>query len=636
MGRHEDAQDFCPDDGTELRHIHTASSAQDKMIGRVLDGRWVIEEKIGEGGMGAVYRGQQTSVGRQVAVKTLRGALADTEEYVERFFREANVASTLNHPHCVTIYDFGQDTEDHVLYLAMEYLDGTELSERLHQGSLRLADTLTISIQICSALAAAHRANIVHRDLKPDNIFLVDVPGDELFVKVLDFGIAKNLDAESTGVTRTGQIFGTPAYMSPEQCQSADVDPRSDLYSLGVILYELVSGQPPFGADTPLKTLLAHVGTPAEPPSKLGFEVPEGVEAIIMRLLEKDPDKRFDHALEVRDALDEQAQTLADDQLQMAPTHQSDDRDKKARATTGTLVFDELAADGGRELVNLEDIQQKTEVYHKPATGDPLDDDPVDDEPLETAPVDDEQPAGDDASSGGPPWAIVAVVVVAGTAAMLFAFNQTDDQSAPKEPLVTHETSDAPAVAVEEHNPPEKIIALELAVDRIARAVDSSVRSQSEAFEATKSQVEASKVEKKARPASKRPSPPKKSAASKKDDPTTALAGVLTQAGARRVIASHNSQITACFEKGLLRDAEFGGKVEVRMVIASDGSVANTDVVKSTVDAADVESCIVARVKSWTFPETGDGRVKILTTPFSFQAPDERDEGVSDEDASDK
>ncbi len=197
-----DEEAFCPDDGTELRQIHTDSG--DKMLGRVLDGRWLIEEKIGEGGMGAVYRGEQTSVGRPIAVKTLLGSLADTDEYVERFFREANVASTLNDPHCVTIYDFGQDAEDHALYLAMEYLEGRELSEFLRDEELTLREALTIGVQICSALAAAHGKNIVHRDLKPENIFLVDVPGGKIFVKVLDFGIAKILDSESSSVTRTG------------------------------------------------------------------------------------------------------------------------------------------------------------------------------------------------------------------------------------------------------------------------------------------------------------------------------------------------------------------------------------------------------------------------------------------------
>ncbi len=336
LGRYDDEQERCPDDDTALRHIHVEDATEDRLLGRALDGRWLVEEKIGEGGMGAVYRGQQTSVGRPVAIKTLRGALADTQEYVERFFREANVASTLNHPHCVTIYDFGQDRDDHVLYLTMEYLEGRSLHEELRQRRVSLREALTIGVQLCSALAAAHGAKIVHRDLKPDNIFLVDVPGGELFIKVLDFGIAKHLESKDTPVTRTGQIFGTPAYMSPEQCQSADVDPRSDLYSVGVILYELVSGRPPFCAETPLKTLLAHVSSEAEPPSHAGISVPEGVEAIIMRLLEKDPDERFGDALEVREALEAQLDELPADVLDAVPS-----RPRLAEGSEGTLLLDD-------------------------------------------------------------------------------------------------------------------------------------------------------------------------------------------------------------------------------------------------------------------------------------------------------
>lgn len=602
LARYDDEQDFCSEDGTELRHIHV-EDADDKMLGRVLDGRWLIEEKIGEGGMGAVYRGQQTSVGRKVAVKTLRGALADTEEYVERFFREANVASTLNHPHCVTIYDFGQDKTDHVLYLAMEFLEGRELGDVLHQGALPLRDALTIGIQVCSALAAAHQSNVVHRDLKPDNIFLVAVPGGEIFVKVLDYGIAKNLDAESSTVTRTGQIFGTPAYMSPEQCQSADVDPRSDLYSLGVILYELVSGRPPFGGETPLKTLLAHVNTEAKPPSKMGVMVPEGVESIIMRLLAKDPDERFQAALDVRAALEAELDALPDDALDVVPTQQMSP--EEADSLAQTLPFESLAADGGQRLVDLEGVQRATtDAMRTPA-------------PTETAdPLDEREPVGQTGSSRVGLWVVVALVLAAAGGA--YVMMKKDVQAGAVDDAATTRAStagesDETTAGNAKAADPSRLVALEIAAERLHRAVAAGADAQRERAEAAATDT---KRTKKSRVQKRR-----KTRSARDEKGNSPLLPVLTQAGARRVIASHNDEITACFEKGLLRDPNFGGEVEVRTVIAADGKVANADVVSSTVDAKDVESCVVSRVESWTFPETGDGRVKVLTTPFRFEAP---------------
>ncbi|RAL21580.1 hypothetical protein DL240_12035 [Lujinxingia litoralis] len=286
---------YCPHDGMKLRQDRPAGD--DPMIGRVLDGRWIIEKRIGTGGMGAVYLGHQRSVDRQVAIKTLRANLSDTDAFVDRFFREARIATTINHPHSVTILDFGQD-EDGTLYLAMEYLVGIALSERIDQRNMTYEEVLRVGVQIASALSAAHDANIVHRDLKPDNIFLLDIPGGGTFVKVLDFGIAKVLDSE-TQVTRTGQVFGTPQYMSPEQCQGHQVDGRADLYSLGCIMYELVGGRPPFSAETPMAILMAHVVNEVPPLHQLS-DVPGRVEQAISSLLAKDPDKRPTNAAAAR------------------------------------------------------------------------------------------------------------------------------------------------------------------------------------------------------------------------------------------------------------------------------------------------------------------------------------------------
>lgn len=290
-----DDVEFCSHDGMKLRMDR--GEVEDPMVGQVLDGRWVIEDKIGEGGMGSVYRGSQKSVNRTVAIKTLRPALVSNTEFVDRFFREAKIATTINHPHCVTILDFGQ-TDDEVLYLAMEFLEGLPLADRLEQGQIALNQALKIGEQIAAALEAAHAQNIIHRDLKPDNVFLQSTAGVDVHIKLLDFGIAKDTGSQ-TQYTRTGQIFGTPNYMSPEQCSGEPLDGRADLYSLGCILYEMFCGKPPFDAASSMAILMAHVTEQPKPPSQLA-PVPPQVEALIMKLLAKQREDRFINATAVR------------------------------------------------------------------------------------------------------------------------------------------------------------------------------------------------------------------------------------------------------------------------------------------------------------------------------------------------
>lgn len=291
---------YCAHDGATLRDLE--GEAEDPMIGRVLDGRWRIEEKLGEGGMGSIYLASQQSVGRQVAIKTLRTALSDSEEFVDRFMQEARVTTTISHPHCVTILDFGK-TDNGLLYLAMELLEGEPLSERLSRGRLPLEQSLQIGIQVASALAAAHDHNIIHRDLKPENIFVLDITDDSTFIKVLDFGISKDLD-DDQGMTKTGQLFGTPQYMSPEQCRGEDLDGRSDIYSLGCILYELISGRPPFQSDKSMNILVAHVQEEIPPLDEVTDRpLPEGVARAVMAMLSKEPSERPATAKAVRTRL---------------------------------------------------------------------------------------------------------------------------------------------------------------------------------------------------------------------------------------------------------------------------------------------------------------------------------------------
>jgi serine/threonine-protein kinase len=282
----------CPYDGTSLVLFKERTDA---LLGRVLDGRYRIEARIGEGGMGAVYRGRQLSVDRMVAVKVMHPTFAADRDVAKRFLREARLASSLSAPGIVSVFEFGQ-TDDGLLYLVMELIDGTPLETLVKQGTFTPTRVVHVALQLCDALEVAHAAGIIHRDLKPGNIIMLDTPTGEV-VKVLDFGIAKIADAPS--ITSTRGAVGTPAYMAPEQFDGR-ADLRSDLYSLGCVLYQLASGAPPFSAHEISALYIRHL---TEPPPPLPHDVPPELVAAIERLLAKNPEDRFASVAELRTTL---------------------------------------------------------------------------------------------------------------------------------------------------------------------------------------------------------------------------------------------------------------------------------------------------------------------------------------------
>jgi len=274
------------------------------MIGATV-GSYRVLRQIGEGGMGAVYLGEHTMLGRPAAIKILLPALSHDREMVGRFFNEARATTAIRHPGIVEIYDFGF-LPDGAAYIAMEMLDGESLASRLRRvGRLPVAAAIDFGRQVAAALHAAHGRGITHRDLKPDNMFLIRDPEIGERVKLLDFGIAKLVSEDGGNRTRTGVVMGTPVYMSPEQCRgTATLDHRADLYSLGCVLYELVTGRPPFVAESAGDIIAHHLYFQPEPVRKHDASVPEPLEQLIMALLAKEPAMRPASAAEVSTILD--------------------------------------------------------------------------------------------------------------------------------------------------------------------------------------------------------------------------------------------------------------------------------------------------------------------------------------------
>jgi eukaryotic-like serine/threonine-protein kinase len=272
-------------------------AASDEYIGRTVASKYRVEQLIGEGGMGKVYRAVQLALDKPVVLKVLRRALLSDQRTVLRFQREAKAASRLNHPNSISVLDFGR-SEDGAMYIAMEYVEGRDLHSILtREWPLPEGRVIKITAQVLSALAEAHAASVIHRDLKPENIMVEQRRGEPDFVKVLDFGIAKIIDGsadEGPALTRVGFVCGTPEYMSPEQARDGRLDARSDLYAVGVILYQLMAGKLPFDSDSAVGFATKHLTEVPLPPTarRPEAQISPALEQLIMRALAKDPDQR--------------------------------------------------------------------------------------------------------------------------------------------------------------------------------------------------------------------------------------------------------------------------------------------------------------------------------------------------------
>ncbi len=268
-------------------------SGGDPLIGQTIDSRYFIEQVLGEGGMGLVYLARHTILGKNVAIKVLRPDVSRDKEIMQRFRQEAQSSSEIANEHIIDISDFGA-LPDGSTYFVMEYLDGRDLTHVIdHESPIPQDLIVHVAKQLCRALGAAHNIGIVHRDLKPDNIYLITRQGDPNFIKVLDFGIAK-VGGSSSKLTKAGQVFGTPHYMSPEQCSGSGVDNRTDIYALGIIMYEMATGDVPFEAENLMGVLTKHLYEQPPAPSQVRQNLNEDLELIIMKCIAKTPDDRYE------------------------------------------------------------------------------------------------------------------------------------------------------------------------------------------------------------------------------------------------------------------------------------------------------------------------------------------------------
>jgi serine/threonine protein kinase len=362
--------------GEALDSIRRRVSEYDRLIGETLDGRYLVQRKIGEGGMGVVFAVKHTVIERPLAIKVLKKKVMRDQGTVQRFIQEARAASRIGHPNIVDVTDFGK-TDDGTTYQVMELIDGMTLSRVIKsQAPLPLERVLRIATQIARALAAAHGKGIVHRDLKPENVFLIEREGRPDFVKIVDFGIAKVAPIDRTApegprLTRAGSVFGTPEYMAPEQAAGRnDTDHRVDIYALGVIIYEMLTGKTPHKGDSTVQTIAMQMLDPIVPPSQANpaAHVPSDLEAVDMKALAKDRDQRYQTMTELLQALDDiptEAHTVPDLQPPVMPpaaTTVVDAQPRRAKpptrplhepqfvATQANMTFDHVYADPAPDM----------------------------------------------------------------------------------------------------------------------------------------------------------------------------------------------------------------------------------------------------------------------------------------------
>lgn len=329
---------FCPIHGRKL-----IRDAKEALLGRIIDNKYLIEEEVGEGGTGTVFRARHVKLDMTVAIKVLHNKFTDDAVAVERFRREAYASMQIRHPNAIAVMDYGT-TEDNLVYVVMEFLTGITLREKLEQKPIFTLEEANALMQpVCEAVSVAHRVGIVHRDLKPENIFLDTSKGRDEVVKVLDFGIARmtsvteDQQKKAMRLTQEGILIGTPHYMSPEQCYGRDVDARSDVYALGIMLYEMLTGQLPFDDRSLSIVAVKQAREKAKPTYEVNPNVPHIVNAVVMKAMEKKPENRPPSVMALAQELQTVVKMVTETEFQSVFLNASDEDLEAALLLTGNL-----------------------------------------------------------------------------------------------------------------------------------------------------------------------------------------------------------------------------------------------------------------------------------------------------------
>lgn len=340
----------CPHDNTVLVPV-----AQDPLVGTKLDGKYEILSVLGTGGMGVVYKGKQELMDRIVAIKMLLAHHLNDTHSVKRFLHEGKATCKLKHPHIITVYDYGVSPQGQP-YIVMDFLEGTPLSDQIRkEGQIGVDRSMSIFKQSALALEHAHSQGVIHRDLKPSNIVLIDFDGNKDYVKVVDFGVAKLVEdagTEMQRLTQMGEVCGSPVYMSPEQCQGLPLDPRSDIYSMGIVMYETLTNKLPILGKTLVETMHKHIMEPPTPFSEArpDLYIPERVEQVIFKALSKNPDDRQQSmkqlATEIDMAIPKRGKSFTISSFSESERPQKPPADKKKIATVAAAVVGVLAIGG--------------------------------------------------------------------------------------------------------------------------------------------------------------------------------------------------------------------------------------------------------------------------------------------------
>ncbi len=357
---------FCRECGTQLFPLADIPSRTETLQipgagltrGAVIAGRYEIIEELGQGGMGKVYRVEDKKIGAEIALKLIRSDISADRKTIERFSHELKTTRMISHRHVCRMFDLGEDKGTY--FITMEYVPGEDLKTLIRMSRrLEAATAISIARQVCDGLAEAQRLGVVHRDLKPSNI-MIDKEGN---ARIMDFGIARSL--QTKGITGTGVIIGTPEYMSPEQAETAAVDSRSDIYSLGVILYEMITGRVPFDGDTALAVIMRHRAEKPRDPREFNPQIPESLSRLILKCLEKEPERRYDSVLDVARDLDAALAGIDRGDIGVPATAEASGAADGRQSTRRSRQLDQDAADKNLErLVAYSQLSIKDDIVH--------------------------------------------------------------------------------------------------------------------------------------------------------------------------------------------------------------------------------------------------------------------------------